>query len=388
MWGSELEQAREQANALRLLSLLEHDPTTSASYGQEGEGWFTLHPLLHSYALGLLKGQPSEYVQMLQRYEEYIIKIAEGFWELGPEEWEALTPYLPHIEQVGGELVAQVNAKGRFSRKLLRRAQHFAINTSHYMNRRREVRHPEWTEMGLAVSRKLQDQQQEARFLGELGKAALAYGEMERAQHYHQQALALYQAIQDREGEAGSLHALGNVYLSLGEPTKALKCYEQALPVSRELGKRKNEAITLTNIGLVYNTLGEYDKALEFFEQALPLTRAVGDRRGEAITLTNIGLVSHNLEDKAKALEYYEQALPLWRAVGDWGGEGSTCWNIALLYYSLGELETVLEYMSRSAELYEQVSHPNRQEARQTLAQWQAELEARRKDKAEGPSSH
>ncbi len=380
------------------------------------DDWFRQHPLLQSYARSLLLTAPAvEQAATRRRYETCLIELAEKFDKLQPEDWGELTPYLPHIHAVGAGLVEQ-SATSEADEDLLRRALDFARNTKNYLFRRREVRQLDWLQMGLDVSRRLQDQKRESLFLNELGLAYSALGEEHKAlEHYEQalqlkravgdrggeattlnnigsvydalgekskaleyyeQALPLRRAVGDRGGEARTLNNIGGVYSALGEQSKALEYYEQALPIQRAVGDRGGEATTLNNIGGVYSALGEKSKALEYYEQALPIQRAVGDRGGEARTLNNIGGVYDALGEKSKALEYYEQALPLRRAVGDRGGEAVTSYNIGWIYYGRGQLEEAISWVARCVELDEQVQHPDLESDRALLTKWQAELKA------------
>jgi tetratricopeptide (TPR) repeat protein len=336
---------------LRSLSLLE----LASDYG---EGWYSLHPILQTYALALLKRDVSEYGEALRRYQEQVIKIAEQFNKLPPEEWGQLTPYLPHILAVGDGFVEQTASLETIDDEgLIRLAQSFAINTHWYVSRRMEVMRDKWLEMGLVSSRKLQDQKSESLFLNDLAVLYSTKGEKGKALEYYEQALPIDRSLGDWGDEATTLNNMGLVYSTIGEKEKALEYYEQALPLIRAVGDRGGEATTLNNMGLVYSTIGEKEKALEYYEQALPIHRAVGDRGGEATTLNNMGSVYDAIGEKEKALEYYEQALPLIRAVGDRGGEATTLNNIGSVYDAIGEKEKALEYLEQALPLVRAVGN-------------------------------
>jgi len=263
LWDTPPERVDDLADTLRLLSLIQADI-----------GGYRQHPLLRSYALALLK-QADELENTFARYADQVILIAEKFYELPLEQWVQLTPYLPHIYAAGNELVVRTSNVAAVPEIVLKRAQLFALNTSYYLANRREVRQIDWTEMGLAVSRQLEDAPREARFLNDLGVG----------------------------------------YSALGDNARALDYFEQALPLRRAVGDRRGEASTLSNIGAVYSDLGDNARALDYFEQALPLRRAVGDRRGEAVTCFNIGMAYQNLGDLDKAIEYVSRCVELDRQV-------------------------------------------------------------------------
>jgi len=392
-WQLEPEEAARRARRLRLLSLLQ-------SESNKGEGWYSQHPVLHSYARALLKEKAAEAATALACYDEHITRIAGQFDTLKPWEWQPLTPYLAHVQAVGAGLVAQYEAaKPTPDESLAHRASDFADSITSYLHYRREVREEGWLHLGLEASRQLQqparerlflsglgsyynaagekqkalqyheqsliicreqkDQENEAATLNNIGLVYKTLGENERALEYYEQALPLLRAVGDRGGEAATLNNIGAVYANLGENERALEYYEQALPIHRAVGNRNMEATTLNNIGLVYANLGENERALEYYEQALPIHRAVGNRNMEATTLNNIGLVYKALGEKAKALNYYEQALPLRRAVGDRGGEAVTLYNIGAFLAEQGDLAGAISKLEQALTLFQQVQSPD-----------------------------
>jgi tetratricopeptide (TPR) repeat protein len=404
LWAADAGVDDEDCDALRLLSLIEYDADTSATYGGS---WYRTHPLLRAYA-GALLNDATERDEVFARYAEHMIPLAEQFHSLPPEEWARLTPLLPHVHAVGDEL-ARCARTTEVATQVTERALRFASNITPYLAARREVRRIEWLEMGVTASRRVANEQLEGLFLNELGgvysdlgeqQEALAYyqqalplyravgdrggeatalngiggvysrlGEQQEALAYYQQALPLYRAVGDREGEAATLNNIGLAYSRLGDQQEALAYYQQALPLYRAVGDRGGEAATLNNIGMVYSALGEQQQALAYFQQALALSQAVGDRGGEATALNNIGMVYSRLGEQQEALAYFQQALPLRRALGDRGGEAATCFTIGMAHQALGNLDEAIQYVARCVRLDEEIGDPNLQSDRAALAE-------------------
>ncbi|MCU0499880.1 MAG: NB-ARC domain-containing protein, partial [Anaerolineae bacterium] len=245
--------------------------------------WYGQHPLLRRYALGLLEAN-GERAAAFDRYTAMMTAFADQFRKLPPENWGQLSPYLPHVREVGDRLVQTYPAKNP-DEAVMRRALQFALNTYGYVHRRPEERRGSWVELGLKAARGLGDRKREGLFLAQLGLIADGLGVKAQALDYYEQALKIYRELGDQEGEATTLTNIGAVYSALGDKARALTYYEQALPSFRAVGDRGGEAATLTNIGAVYSALGDKARALTYFEQALPSFRAVGDRGGEATTL-------------------------------------------------------------------------------------------------------
>ncbi len=184
---------------------------------------------------------------------------------------------------------------------------------------------------------------------------------------WNERGLKAAQALEQQEDKATLLNNIGAVYADLGGGQRALEYFEQALPLCEAVGDRAGQAVTLTNIGRVYDRLGEGQRALAYLEQALPLQEAVGDRRGQATTLTNIGHVYAGLGEGQRALEYYAQALPLCEAVGDRAGQAVTLFNMASISYKEGNLAETERLLTQVVALAEAVEDPNLERHRKDL---------------------
>ncbi|MDY6875891.1 MAG: tetratricopeptide repeat protein [Chloroflexota bacterium] len=170
-------------------------------------------------------------------------------------------------------------------------------------------------EAGLAAARALDHRQDEGRFLGNLGNAYSALGEVGRAIEYYEQALVIAREIGDRSGEGAGLGNLGNAYSAMGEVDRAIEYCEQALAIAREIGDRRGEGNRLGNLGNAYYSLGEVNRAIEYYEQALEIAREIGDRRGEGNCLANMGLLVRQQGNPSRARGLWEQALRIYGAI-------------------------------------------------------------------------
>ena len=408
-----LEQVREWAKRFCNLSLLE-----GADETELGDGWYRQHLVLHAYARALLKDDLAEYSDVQNSYQDGTIEIAKQFIELPPEKWKALDPYLLHIFNTGDYLVREYtnwNLEQHYTQ--FERARNFALSIYHYLEFRPELSRLAWLEMGLTITRQLQEQQWEALFLNQVGLFCSNRGDKRKALDKYEEALPLLRAAGDRAGEASILSNIGEIYRALEEPYKALEKHNEALPIRKEVGDRMGEAITLNNIGGAYRMLQEFDTALKYYEEALSIRREIGDRMGEAkalnnigevyrtlgephkalekyneallirkevrdlageaTTLNNIGLAYSDLGESHKALEKYNEALPIRRIVGDRSGEAGTSFNIGLIYYAWEQLKQSIEWVEKCIELEEAIQHPHIETARKFLIFLREELSQR-----------
>ncbi len=342
LWDVDPSDVEDYCDHLRLLSLLDVDTGTSSNYG---DGWYRQHPLLQSYALALLKSLP-EQAEVRRRYEDHMISFSEKFTELPPEAWGELIPHLPHVHAVGESLVGQV-ASGQADEKLMRRALNFTVSVRRYLDKRREVRQPQWLEMGLNLSRKLNEKREEAVFLNILGLVNSGLGDKNQALAHFEAALPICRELGDTDEEANTLNNIGRVYADLGENAQAVGYFEQALPLSRNAGDKTGEATTLNDIGWIYADWGDETNALMYYEQALGLWGAVEDQGGKADTLNNLGRVYADQGKHQAALEKYEEALKLYQAVGDQGGQAATLNNIGLSHAAMDAHVQMMAYVEK-----------------------------------------
>jgi tetratricopeptide (TPR) repeat protein len=395
LWDMDSAKIEKYCDSLRRLALLD---TT------ENKDWYKQHRLLKAYAYALLT-EKGENDTIFRRYAQHITKVAYFFPDKynKPEEWGVMTPYLPHIHEVGDTLV-KCYASNPIA--WVEITQEFAHNTFKYLERRPEALFEvvngepqplrlKWLEIGLASSRQQKRRIREGLFLNGMGyierilgnsSNALTYwsqaleiwyeqnhlleiattltnigevfrlqGKYQEALYYYQQALPIRQQVGDKLGEAITLNNIGRVFITLSDYSQARDKYEQALHISQQIGDKLHEAKILNNIGRVYNTLGDYSQALDKYEQALPISRQVGDKLQEATILTNIGGIYHALGDYSQALDKYEQALPISRQVGDKLQEATTLNNIGALYQSQGDYVQALMVYEQTLPIRQQV---------------------------------
>jgi tetratricopeptide (TPR) repeat protein len=86
--------------------------------------------------------------------------------------------------------------------------------------------------------------------------------EIKQSLAYFEKSLAIYREIQDREEEANCLNNIGNAYYSLGQFERAIAYYENSLAIYGEIQDRRGEAAVLGNLGNTYLSLGQYEQAI------------------------------------------------------------------------------------------------------------------------------
>ncbi len=303
---------------------------------RSGERYEVSHALIHTYARERLKADAEVMGRLVAWYTAFAkaesVKGLEGYRQLdeerahllrlldgcmGRREWEAAKGLAWAIEDY-------LDVQGYSSERII-------VN-----------------ETGLEASRKLDNQQEEGVWLGNLGLACRDLGQVEKAIEYYERALAIAGEIGDRRNEGAWQGNLGIAYRNLGQVEKAIEYYERALAIAGEIGDRRGEGNRLGNLGNAYRNLGQVEKAIEYYERALVIAGEIGDRRGEGADLGNLGIAYSNLGQVEKAIEYYERALAIDMEIGDRRGEGADLGNLGNAYRDLGQVEKAIEYYERA----------------------------------------
>ena len=262
-----------------------------------GEGYQITHALAHTYARQELV-PPAE---ALTRLAEHYTALAEAQCKLGPAGYKVLDRHRSHIlaVQVACGTAGQWEAVCQITWTV-----EDYLDLQGFWTERTNL-----LEQGLVGARTIGNGYDAGAFLGPLGNAYAALGDVRRAIEHYEQGLLISREIGDRRAEGNQLGNLGLAYADLGEVRRAIEHYEQALLISREIGDRRGEGAWLGNLGRAYADLGEVRRAIEHYEQALVISREIGDRRGEGADLGNLGLAYADLGEVRRAIEYYEQAL-------------------------------------------------------------------------------
>ena len=83
-----------------------------------------------------------------------------------------------------------------------------------------------------------------------------------------QAGLAAAQGLGQRRDEGAFLGSLGLAYAALGQVERAIEYYTQALAIAREIGDRRHEGRWSGNLGSAYADLRQVGKAIEYARSA------------------------------------------------------------------------------------------------------------------------
>ncbi|MHA1168236.1 MAG: tetratricopeptide repeat protein [Candidatus Hodarchaeales archaeon] len=172
-------------------------------------------------------------------------------------------------------------------------------------------------ERALEIFEGLNDSENIAATLGNLGNVHHNMGNLDKAQKYHQQSLTIREKIGNKQAIAASLNNIGNALRDKGNLNSALDYYLKSLSILREIGNAFMTSYLLNNTGVLFHDKGDLNKALEYLKESLVLREEIGNEQIIARTLNNLGSAYRDMENYETALSMHRRALRINESIGN-----------------------------------------------------------------------
>jgi tetratricopeptide (TPR) repeat protein len=290
-----LREARALVRALRQAHLVE----------EVRPGRFTLHDLLHAYAVELMQHDPERSGALTRLLDYYVRSSFLARRRLYPHLYPA-----PHVSlqfeialpELGGAAQAEAWIESELAdlvasaRAARVSGPEYAVGLSLGLERYLMLRGP--TSIALQLhrvavdsARMINDRAAQARALQYLGRTlgqAESYG---RAAAVLREAEALAAETGDQATLSAATHCRAVVYFCTDRIQEAVELLVPLLDVARDTADQRSEAFIGTNLGRCYQAIGQVDAALAVQERSLSCARAVGDLGWQSSALEEIGKV-------------------------------------------------------------------------------------------------
>ena len=156
-------------------------------------------------------------------------------------------------------------------------------------------------EEALRLSRELDDAVLAARSLRQLGVAAQAEGDQERATYLLKEAARLSRSVGDLRGVGSAANNLAHIPLLAGDYRRAADLFEEALSVAQQLGNELDRAAALLNLGQAQRGLHDYRAAAMHLTEVLTLARDIGIREAIVEALYALAAVAAGMDEGERA---------------------------------------------------------------------------------------
>lgn len=208
-----------------------------------------------------------------------------------------------------------------------------------------------WLEGALAASAGMPTPAR-AEALMAAGTLASVQADYTRARAALEESLELFRQLDDKENIAATLRNLGNEVRYQGDLERSYALFEEGLAIARELGNRWDIAAFLGDLGIAAQALGDQESARSLYAESLALRRELKDKRGIAMMLVNIGELARSEGDYDAARSLYEEGLVIARELGDKWGVGMVLHNLGHVAYHRHQYEQALDLFTESLTIF------------------------------------
>jgi len=177
---------------------------------------------------------------------------------------------------------------------------------------------------------------------------ALLHANPTKSVDYGKQALDLARQIQDVNNEAKAIVNLGKGYSALNKHQKAIKYFTEGVTFYEKYKNESGIAFNLNAIGLEHKSLRNYQKAAEACGKAVKIYEKMNDKQGSAYVHANIGDIYYKWGKYKQSASAYEKSHQMHRQMNDQQGMASALSRVGTAYSALGNYEKALEYLKKA----------------------------------------
>ncbi len=211
------------------------------------------------------------------------------------------------------------------------------IKATHAILRKNASTSIKYSLEALDLSRKIQNREEEAHSLYNLGYAQVNMGLITEAEETLNSCRFICEEQKNWRRLAKVLNILADIACFHGDYQLAIRHYENAFDIVVQLRNKYSESLIMNNMGTAYLELFQYDQAERYFIKSLLICREINDREGEAIALSNLGEMAAYQRDFTNAATFNQQSLEISEEIeSDWGVMSSRI-VLAEAYRELGD---------------------------------------------------
>ena len=199
---------------------------------------------------------------------------------------------------------------------------------------------------GYNLSKKLNDLQEEARALVNLGIVADVEGNTDNSRKNFAAAVDIAERINDIDAEAFAYSETGVSFSFTNELIKARQNYEKSYSLYTEAGNRMRLSLLSYNLGKIYTQMFDYESALKYFQRG-------ADYSGEnklaiILNLTGMADIYTNLSNFSRAIKLYREARDMSKEIKDVSLDAQINFSLGSLNFGLEKYKKALDYFNSS----------------------------------------
>lgn len=207
-----------------------------------------------------------------------------------------------------------------------------------------------------------------------IGVAYRNIGDYPTALDYYFEALKQSEDLQDKEQIAYSLNNIGNIYIYQENFQEAEQYIERTLDIAKEIEHKKLLAYSYLNLGRIYKNLNDFETSLNYLFETLKIRKELGDQQSIGSALYDIAETFLLMGNIQKSLSYFFESLEILEIVGDKDGLAFCYNNIAKIYLKQKQYTEALKYAKRGLSISNNIgSKYEQKKSHYTLSEIHAE---------------
>ncbi len=188
------------------------------------------------------------------------------------------------------------------------------------------------------------------------GEVYEAYGKLETALSYYEEATKLYRDYaHDAAAAVDAARQAGRVEARQGNYARAVERITKNLQTAQRLQSVVLVALCHEDLGIVHLEAGSLGKSERELRAAISLYPQIGSRREWARALTFLGQTQFSQGKLAAAADSYHQALRVFATNQDYTDEAAVRFGLGRIALSQQKLDEAGQYLQRSIQLTEQL---------------------------------
>jgi len=215
----------------------------------------------------------------------------------------------------------------------------------------------EHLEQSYKISMSIRNMMDSIHPLGYIAEIYYKKGEIDKTIEYYKKRLELSEKAKFNYGIMSSNFFIGFCYCAQGELDKAQKHLKISMEMSKKAKHHRMLGLSLGAFGLYYKLAGEFEEALKYYNEGISIFEKIEYKHKVAEFLNNIGEIHLLKGNLSKALEIYKKSLLMFEEVGKTDWIINTQRNIGDVYALLGDLDEALDYYFKALDYYNRKSY-------------------------------
>jgi len=205
---------------------------------------------------------------------------------------------------------------------------------------------------GYNLSKKINDLEDKARALVNLGIISDVKGELDKSRKDYVSAIEIAERISDIDAEALAHSELGVSYSFTNELIKAKQNYEKSYKLYSEAGNQLRLSLLSYNMGKIYTQMFDYESALKQFQTGIDYSGE--NKRAMIENLIGMADIYTNLSNYSKAIELYREAQNISKEIKEVSLDAQINYSLGVLNFGLDRYQNSLDYLKKSSRLNNQ----------------------------------